>query len=272
LLPMILTGWKRVSKPKNDERSPITIDEMRILKNKLRGSDINPQDQHMMWSAFTLAFFGLLRVSEFTHSSQSSTEKPPALAGCDVSLVADNLFVTIRKDKTNQSGPPVFMKFKATSRSCCVVRSARNYISLRPPNGSNLPFFVYKDGTFLTRQRLSAVIHKLLGPTFKSHSFRIGAATTAAEAGFPVDTIRKLGRWKSNAYQTYIRPSKDSLSEATSRLARSVICYLTARVIMWGPVRVIQRQRAQRSGCTFYMLKCKTTSELRDSTDRLPFT
>ena len=32
------------------------------------------------------------------------------------------------------------------------------------------------------------------------HSFRIGAATTAAACGVPVEVIKTLGRWRSEAY------------------------------------------------------------------------
>ena len=40
---------------------------------------------------------------------------------------------------------------------------------------------------------------------YMSHSFRIGAATTAAEAGVPAWLIKTMGRWSSDAYQVYIR-------------------------------------------------------------------
>ena len=39
---------------------------------------------------------------------------------------------------------------------------------------------------------------------YASHSFRIGAATTAAAAGIPAWLIKTLGRWNSKAYLAYI--------------------------------------------------------------------
>lgn len=40
---------------------------------------------------------------------------------------------------------------------------------------------------------------------YKGHSFRIGAASHAAEGGMSDAQIRTLGRWKSNAFLKYIR-------------------------------------------------------------------
>ena len=41
---------------------------------------------------------------------------------------------------------------------------------------------------------------------YNSHSFRIGKATTMAEEGYSDIQIANLGRWKSNAYKSYIKP------------------------------------------------------------------
>ena len=54
---------------------------------------------------------------------------------------------------------------------------------------------------------LSAVLnHCGLDPTkYKGHSFRIDAATFAAESGFLDAQTRVMGRWKSDAFRKYIR-------------------------------------------------------------------
>ena len=41
--------------------------------------------------------------------------------------------------------------------------------------------------------------------SYKSHTFRIGAASLAAENGMSDAQIRGLGRWKSDAFKLYIR-------------------------------------------------------------------
>ena len=40
---------------------------------------------------------------------------------------------------------------------------------------------------------------------YKSHSFRIGAATTAHMMGIPDNIIISMGRWHSDSFLRYIR-------------------------------------------------------------------
>jgi hypothetical protein len=44
---------------------------------------------------------------------------------------------------------------------------------------------------------------------FTGVSFRAGAASDLSDRGFSVDVIKKIGAWRSNAYQRYVRPRSD---------------------------------------------------------------
>jgi hypothetical protein len=48
-------------------------------------------------------------------------------------------------------------------------------------------------------------IRGLSSNDYNAHSFRIGAATTAAMLGKNYDEIKYMGRWKSDSFKKYIR-------------------------------------------------------------------
>ena len=95
--------------------------------------------------------------------------------------------------------------------STCPVRALQLYAGMvfpKPPNSYAFSAGVFKP---LTRPKFTEVVRQLLTRAGKdpgnyaSHSFRIGAATTAAAAGLPSWSIKALGRWSSDAYLTYVR-------------------------------------------------------------------
>ena len=73
------------------------------------------------------------------------------------------------------------------------------------------PLFVFSDGSYLQRQQFASMITSTLlraginDKQYNTHSFRIGAATTAKEAGISDVHIKILGHWKSSAYLLYVR-------------------------------------------------------------------
>ena len=58
---------------------------------------------------------------------------------------------------------------------------------------------------------------------YASHSFRIGATTTAAAAGLPTWLIKMLGRWSSDAYLTYVYCPTNVIASVPAALSPTTV-------------------------------------------------
>ena len=103
-----------------------------------------------------------------------------------------------------------------SKQEICPVAALLSYMALR--GNAQGPLFLYDDGTSLSRNRLVREVKRALTEAerdctgFRGHSFRIGVATTAKARGLDDSTIKALGRWKSTAFESYIRIPGSSLA------------------------------------------------------------
>ncbi|XP_033625685.1 uncharacterized protein LOC117288920 [Asterias rubens] len=169
----------------------------------------------MFKAVFLGAFFGFLRVGEFAVVSNSRVQESVLVFG-DVQFSkpgSHDQFVglTFRQSKNNQHGFPQRIRLVTTSsKSLCPVQGFLDFIAIRPEYPG--PFFCHFDSSPLTRYQFNSVLRKAVffaglgGQQIRGHSFRIGAASSAAALGVSHDNIRAMGRWRSNAFLSYIRP------------------------------------------------------------------
>jgi integrase len=94
-----------------------------------------------------------------------------------------------------------------------------SYLAFRPAQAG--PLFIHLDSS---RSYLVRVVREALQSAgidisrYNGHSFRIGAASTAAQVGLPDSFIQTLGRWKSSAILSYLRIPRTLLMNVTQQL------------------------------------------------------
>ena len=207
-------------------RLPITLSIMQDIKQLLL-QKVQTRDNIMIWVACCLAFFGFLRVSEFTVPAQGQYDDTTHLSIADVSI--DNrdfpelLQVRIKQSKTDPFRQGVNIYLGKTGNNICPIRGIVPYLAQR--GSCPGPLFVFQDGRMLTRHLFSTAIDGLLTELqidktlYNTHSFRIGEATSAMQANISDVHVQMLGRWKSDAYKRYVKTPPQELVHLSRQLA-----------------------------------------------------
>ena len=211
-------------------RSPITLRHLSVLLDYFNAQLAHP-DNLMLSSAVLLAFFALLRASEYTSTGKRTFDPERTLMFNDVRFHRNFRFVQIRiaQSKTDPFRVGCLLKVWATGKKLCPVLSLRRFVEAHP-FGSG-PMFAFSSGSFLTRAFLSDVIQLVLHDVnLNTHSFRIGGASAAAAAGIPDSTIQIMGRWASNAYRAYLRIPDKTLKRVTRFMSQK-----NRKVSAWAP-------------------------------------
>ena len=220
-LQCLLRGIKHHQGSNLPQRQPVTAELMSVLHRSL---DFANPDNVMLWAACCLGFFGFLRASEFTVNGPFD----PTLHLTTTDIQVDSLTnpqsfrVFIKCTKTDPFHKGCFIFLGCGSFPLCPVVSLLNYFHLHGPGAG--PLFVYQDGTPLSRPQLSSFLQTILQLAgvpgkFSGHSFRIGAATTAATRGVPDHLIKTMGHWSSEAYLLYVRTPVETILSVVGRLA-----------------------------------------------------
>ena len=223
LLFYLLRGIRRTqgSLYQRPRRQPITISQLAAIISFLERSPYHSQDRSMLRSAVTLAFFGLLRCSEYTSHSMTRFDPESTLCFQDIRLTTDHqvMHIYIKKSKTDPFRAGCTIRIGAVGTHLCPVEAMHQYT--RHQSNRDGPLFVFVNGSLLTRLHIKNLLSQSLpaATNIDTHSFRIGGATAAASAGVPNSTIQILGRWSSDAYRRYLHLSDDLVQRANRGMA-----------------------------------------------------
>ena len=227
-LATILRAIKRTATPATRPRLPVTSDLLRQLVVLLKLGTFGPIADLTLETACIVAFFVFLRCGEFTVKSKFDPAVNLSVASIQFCKKSTSASVTLRSSKTDPFRKGVTISLFCTKSAICPVHSLSTYCVFRRHQGAQPsdPLFVVESGTALSRtffvMHLRGLIARLgLDQTnYNGHSFRIGAATSAAKAKIEDHLIQTLGRWSSNCYVRYIHTSPSTLQEAQVKMGR----------------------------------------------------
>ena len=173
-------------------------------------------------------FFGFFRAGELTVPSASAFDPAVHLAWGDVAADENQppsmVRVFLKRSKCDQFGRGVTVYVGKTDNSLCPVSAILAYVARR--GDAPGAFFRFRSDAPLTKTRFVTHVREALlragicYQNYSGHSFRIGAATAAAQAGIQDSTIQALGRWNSAAFLRYIRTPRSQLAGLCSAIAR----------------------------------------------------
>lgn len=225
-LQLVLRGIKRSQGTCPRVRRPITLQLLNLFYHLLNVQRTDSKDSLMHWAAMTLAFFGFLRIGELT--CNSSFDPKHHLMKRDITFMPKcspkYMLVCIKVSKTDPFRQGQTIVIGKTDSPLCPISAMVAYLNSRPFSSDSGPLFSYESGAFLTREKFTKATRLLISKggldssEFAGHSFRIGAATTAASANLPPWLIKVLGRWSSDCFERYIRTPPSVLAQVPQKL------------------------------------------------------
>ena len=201
-LARLLRGIRRSRSSSTLIRLPITNRLMGVLFSALSAPSF---DQVMFWAACCTAFFGFLRVSEFTCAGVFIPSRHLAITDIHFDG-AGHYRLFVKASQTDQLHQGCTVLLGPSGQDICPVAALFRYLALR----GSTPGPFCANGSPLSPSLVNDWLRSILATAgvpgnYSSHSFRIGAATSAAVAGIPDHVIQTLGRWSSDCCRRYIR-------------------------------------------------------------------
>lgn len=208
----LLKGCHKLA-PAKDSRLPVTKEILRKLLNATEHTVPQALNKLLLRALYLLSFNAFLRLGEVVIKSPSDCGKVIQVQDVSFQMKGKepvSLQVTIHHHKSQKKSDPVVITIQSNPHSVnCPVLCLYRYKSSFPHISG--PLFQFTNGvpvpySYVCGQLSKAAVFAGLDPKrYKGHSFRIGAATHAAQLGFSENYIQHLGRWNSNVLHRYIR-------------------------------------------------------------------
>lgn len=173
-------------------------------------------------SIILVGFWGLARLGELTRSKDhpSIFIRRRDLLFYDEGRRAQ---ISLRLAKTASAGALQFLLLSAQPNRLCPINVLHELLARIPGEPDDPLFPGVSPGIPMHRSLISAFL-KANGPVddhqWSGHSLRIGGASFQRHAGRGIPSLKRLGRWKSNAYKLYIHKYSSRLRSDTISLSK----------------------------------------------------
>lgn len=222
LVNMILEGKKnmdataRLANPPQ-ERQPVTIDVMKLLKIQLAAWDSSVWNRATAWLICSLLFHAACRGNELLCKSAASYDPTVELLREDITLTqkgtsAQNKVISIKlkNPKESKDNRASIVDVFETKSAICPVRAFQKWEKITGTPQMGRPAFHWENGKPITSKAMNNIIKGRLdevlpGHRISLHSFRTGTASMMAELGYSDSDIKAVGRWSSRAFEQYIK-------------------------------------------------------------------
>ncbi|CAL1697734.1 unnamed protein product [Somion occarium] len=183
-----------------------------------------------IWAVAACAFWGCMRFGEVTVKTRTAfserlhLKRSDAFFGYDL----DNkpyARLDLPSAKTAKPGE-IQHVFLAPQNSLCALQALQNLFRVVPATSRD-PLFSWRDKQGVIRPMVRDVALSFINSIFRAsgwgttfgHSFRIGGASFYLSQKVDPEIVRLIGRWRSLAYETYIRAFEQVNSRHTANLA-----------------------------------------------------
>ncbi|OLQ04789.1 hypothetical protein AK812_SmicGene12099 [Symbiodinium microadriaticum] len=237
---LVVAGLKKKYATK-ERRRAVTPAMLQWLHSHLHGGVLSYAEVILQWGALCLAFFFLLRASEYLDTGYHSPLR--GLRGRDLRLSrggkpcslrdfeeAHELTVFIRGSKTDVYNRGEYRNHYKTGLLLCSVTAATQLFKsfpLRFAVGPKEDELLFRDleGKPLPRALVSILIRKAaeaLGEpegALGTHSLRFGGASALWAACGDAALVKPWGRWTSESFQTYIWDARATSKDVAKKMA-----------------------------------------------------
>ncbi|ROL45643.1 hypothetical protein DPX16_17759 [Anabarilius grahami] len=152
----LLLDWIKKEAPKgNDKRLPLTIFLVEKLVTKLRQGCFNPYEDSLLEAVFLCAFYGFLRVGEFT-TRNNYFDSSYDLTVSDITFDEQFFTIMLKHSKSDKESKGIPIVIARTNTVFCPFYSMSRYLSFRPHARPDEPLFITEERKAMSRTWFAA--------------------------------------------------------------------------------------------------------------------